>query len=1083
MELEEECNRLRGQLSLAQQQMAKAATRLAARKDVTVSPRSSGDSFVQPAKTKRHSETPTRSWGKSKRKTDDDAAAPSEPQADGEDMAAKLLVQTTAQLDSERSRAAMLEKELEMMRANVETKIDERLNEMARRLNKANQGNEIRYKNMVLETEDSKQQVMSCRKAYLRKAADLEGDIKERLKASDEKIIKAVEFAKSLREECQKARVLQSEVDQRKHDLDETRKLTRRSVEAISMLKQEAETSGKEIVNLREKLAEAESAIQEGKAKITEGEAKVTELEDQILQLQAAQEKERSKNVEDVKVLQAKHESMMLKVEQTLVNHPRLQRTATGSGTIGPTAKFSPMVDKQHLKKKKNSVQPSSTPSMSLQRAKNSSDDSNLSLLDMIETRQNRSPSLAEALGESPQLRRRSDTDLPCLVIDDTWKSWITAPYIYDKWDTIRNDDPPVAFARPEPLVTKVRGHQFETGMKFVPLLGDESHAIFVEPLERVPYYQQTLQTREHVHFIGSSTTGEHMVVTLEAATDDNRRSPLLSLVHMKKSTKRAAFIMEKIDPLPGNILELDPFLGMTYPGCSLKRVDDPAAHDLVSQRLVEFENMHLDFNRRVGILYWKAGQNENEAFGNHMSPELDEFLDFFGERIQLKGWQKFRGGLNVTMDETGEYSVYAEYKEFNFMAHVSALLPFREEDDQKLDRKRHIGNDLVVIIFWEGPGSFDASQLVTQMCHVFIVIEKVPSLSAEDGQGSSALPRYRVAVVCRSGVQPFAPFLPLPGVFDADDSFRDWLFMKLINGERATFQAKTFLTKTITARKVLLDKLWGEAMEEMVDPPEFSPPLLFSRMVAREPLIRVKATSLFAGVTSAQLSFKKGEEIVVYCKLSAEWWNGGIGNRRGDFPCTKVALVEKKERRKRGLTRPKLESAVSKQQLTPSSPTQVEETHEIHFTLAKATGLTAKAGSNSADPIASCWIVSVNGPLEGSDRKTAKAKQTLNPEWNDGFTVKILDPLWEVLRIEVYDSEVGNPAFFMGATEIPCGQMLGKVGEGVWEAPLEASNETKTSDAIVTGTVSLSVTKVTAFDVAAGRRGLVQSMGELTLK
>ncbi len=43
------------------------------------------------------------------------------------------------------------------------------------------------------------------------------------------------------------------------------------------------------------------------------------------------------------------------------------------------------------------------------------------------------------------------------------------------------------------------------------------------------------------------------------------------------------------------------------------------------------------DYNRRVGLLYWKSGQTENEAFANQMSPELDEFLNFFGERVRLK--------------------------------------------------------------------------------------------------------------------------------------------------------------------------------------------------------------------------------------------------------------------------------------------------------------------------------------------------------------------------------------------------------------------------------------------------------------
>lgn len=224
-------------------------------------------------------------------------------------------------------------------------------------------------------------------------------------------------------------------------------------------------------------------------------------------------------------------------------------------------------------------------------------------------------------------------------------------------------------------------------------------------------------------------------------------------------------------------------------------------------------------------------------------------------------------------------------------MAHVSALLPYNENDAQKLDRKRHIGNDLVVIIFWEGPGSWDASQLVTQMCHVFIVVERVKS--------RGPLPRYRMSVVCRAGVQPFRPYLPSPPEMDADETMRTWLFMKIINGERAAFQAKTFLTKTSTARKTLLDKMAKEAMAAMEDPPSLSDPWIMAKFAARGGVMRAKAAQPFQSPSPLHLSFKKGEEIVVFCRMSTEWWNGAVGGRRGDFPSKYVTLIEKKDKKR----------------------------------------------------------------------------------------------------------------------------------------------------------------------------------------
>jgi hypothetical protein len=82
--------------------------------------------------------------------------------------------------------------------------------------------------------------------------------------------------------------------------------------------------------------------------------------------------------------------------------------------------------------------------------------------------------------------------------------------------------------------------------------------------------------------------------------------------------------------------------------------------------------------NYKFGVLYAKDGQTTDvEMFNNRMfavmrererecvcvcvcvidvivvdaetgSEAFDEFLEFLGDRVQLAGWSKFRGGLNV---------------------------------------------------------------------------------------------------------------------------------------------------------------------------------------------------------------------------------------------------------------------------------------------------------------------------------------------------------------------------------------------------------------------------------------------------
>lgn len=51
----------------------------------------------------------------------------------------------------------------------------------------------------------------------------------------------------------------------------------------------------------------------------------------------------------------------------------------------------------------------------------------------------------------------------------------------------------------------------------------------------------------------------------------------------------------------------------------------------------------------------------------------------------------------------TGRDSVYTVYEGHEIMFHVSTLLPL-STDRQQVERKRHIGNDIVNIVFLDNP-------------------------------------------------------------------------------------------------------------------------------------------------------------------------------------------------------------------------------------------------------------------------------------------------------------------------------------------------------------------------------------------
>ena len=89
----------------------------------------------------------------------------------------------------------------------------------------------------------------------------------------------------------------------------------------------------------------------------------------------------------------------------------------------------------------------------------------------------------------------------------------------------------------------------------------------------------------------------------------------------------------------------------------------------------------------KVGVLFIKDGQETEEEFftNNDHSPEFERFLDFLGERIQLRGFTGFNGGLDTLYDLTGDKAVFSKWNNNQFMFHVSTLLPTDEHDDQKV--------------------------------------------------------------------------------------------------------------------------------------------------------------------------------------------------------------------------------------------------------------------------------------------------------------------------------------------------------------------------------------------------------------
>ncbi|XP_072512429.1 rap1 GTPase-activating protein 1 isoform X1 [Salminus brasiliensis] len=230
-----------------------------------------------------------------------------------------------------------------------------------------------------------------------------------------------------------------------------------------------------------------------------------------------------------------------------------------------------------------------------------------------------------------------------------------------------------------------------------------------------------------------------------------------------------------------------------------------PVLYPKASRLIVTFDEHVISNNFKFGVIYQKFGQtSEEELFGNNEeSPAFVEFLEFLGEKIDLHDFKGFRGGLDVTHGQTGTESIYHNFHNKEVMFHVSTKLPYTEGDTQQLQRKRHIGNDIVAIVFQEENTPFVPDMIASNFLHAYIVVQ------VENACSDNVL--YKVSVTSRDDVPFFGPALPDPAIFRKGPEFHEFLFTKLINAEYACYKAEKFAKLEERTRAALLETLYEE--------------------------------------------------------------------------------------------------------------------------------------------------------------------------------------------------------------------------------------------------------------------------------
>ncbi|KAJ8715009.1 hypothetical protein PYW08_004990 [Mythimna loreyi] len=309
-------------------------------------------------------------------------------------------------------------------------------------------------------------------------------------------------------------------------------------------------------------------------------------------------------------------------------------------------------------------------------------------------------------------------------------------------------------------------------------------------------YYRRFFLGKEHINLVGSDENLGPVVMSLKnehMASQDHTRILLrlrTETMHGLIPTTRSGVMQPplKMAKMLNEQVNIDNFTAVMC---------------LNASSLIAAYDEHVLVNCfKFGVLYQTYGQTtEEQLFGNNeISPAFEEFLDMLGQKIKLKDHKGYRGGLDIINGHTGTEAVYETYHGREIMFHVAPLLPHTAGDAQQLQRKRHVGNDIVAIVFQEKATPFTPDMIASHFLHAFIVVTHLESVGGET--------RYKVAVTARDDVPFFGPTLPQPSVFRKGREFKEFLLTKLINAENACYKAEKFAQLELRTRASLLQNL-----------------------------------------------------------------------------------------------------------------------------------------------------------------------------------------------------------------------------------------------------------------------------------
>jgi hypothetical protein len=339
-------------------------------------------------------------------------------------------------------------------------------------------------------------------------------------------------------------------------------------------------------------------------------------------------------------------------------------------------------------------------------------------------------------------------------------------------------------------------------------------------------YFHMYFDGREHRMFAGSMSTvrdGEKPLLVTTVSESERRQTraliwshtgvrqvviPHLGIFKFGFTTSRSLLTsLAELFAEPEDRFLADGIRGATeVPRARLERVQ-PQLRRIEDDHYKYFTKREI----KVGVMYVKRGQRQElEMLSNsEPSPGFLKFLKLLGHKVRLKGFQSFSGGLDTRGDLTGEFSVFSKWQDYEVMFHVSTMLPCDQTDKQFVQRKRHLGNDVCLLIYSENErGTFVPSIVRSHFTHVVITVYPTDVEASETRTDGSMM--YTIDVATQESVPYFGPDLEF-STFVWGQDMRDAILSKVVNGQQAALQAPGLFVPMCNYRTSILRNVIAE--------------------------------------------------------------------------------------------------------------------------------------------------------------------------------------------------------------------------------------------------------------------------------